>query len=58
MELVKKTPSTFETKGNNSSQPLGDSPAIGVEFSTVKVEPRSSSGGNANTTKPVPGGEK
>ena len=58
MELVKKTPSTFETKGNDSSQPLGGDAAMGASFAKLTIEQRQSGGGNANTTQGVSGGDK
>ena len=58
MELEKKTPSTFEKKGNNTSQPRGGEAAMGADFEIVKIEQRTSGGGNANTGKGVSGGEQ
>lgn len=57
MEMQKKTPSSFETKGNNSSQPL-DKGAMGVAFTGVQIEQRQTGKGNVNTMSPVSGGEK
>ncbi len=53
MELQKPTPSSFEPKGNDSSQPLGDSPATGVAFEKVTIEQRKTAGGNANTMQGI-----
>lgn len=39
--------------GDNASYPLGGKDALGPAFQTVKVEPRQSQGGNANTTASV-----
>lgn len=57
MELQKKTPSTFELKGNDSSQPL-DKAAMGADFAAIQIEQRQTSKGNANSMSGVPGGEK
>lgn len=57
MEMVKKEPSSFELKGNDSSQPI-DKGAMGVEFAGVQIEQRQTGKGNANTMSGVPGGEK
>ena len=57
MEMVKKTPSTFELKGNDASQPI-DKEALGVSFAAIQIEQRTTSKGDANTMKGVPGGEQ
>ncbi len=57
MDLIKKEPSSFDLKGNDSSQPI-DKGALGVEFAKLTIEQRQSGGGNANTMQGVPGGEK
>lgn len=58
MDMVKKEPSTFEKKGNDSSQPLGGSAAMGPDFGKVTIEQRQTGGGNANTMQGVSGGEE
>ena len=57
MEMQKKTPSSFELKGNDSSQPI-DKGALGVPFTGVQIEQRTTGKGNVNTMQGVPGGEK
>ena len=54
MEMVKKTPSTFEEKGNNTSQPL-DKGAMGVAFESIEILQRTKSEGNPNTMKGISG---
>lgn len=55
MEMQKKTPSTFEAPGNDSSKPLGGDAAMGVDFAKLTIEQRQTGGGNANTMQGVSG---
>jgi hypothetical protein len=57
MEMVKKEPSTFDLKGNNSSQPI-DKMAMGASFEGIQIEQRQTGKGDLNTMKGVPGGEQ
>lgn len=57
MDMVKKTPSTFELKGNDSNQPI-DKMAMGPSFETLQVKISSTSKGDANSMKGIPGGEQ
>lgn len=57
MEMVKKTPSTNTSTGNDASQPLGGDVALGVDFTKVTIEQRQTSGGNANTMKGLTGSD-